>query len=95
MKRFVDYMNEQEDPAAVEKAKYAEMPPNKMKNYQDYASDIFRNIFNKSPDIAIEFLKQHASEDDKDMVNNLEYQMDLTNKNPIQDGLGYAKTNNS
>lgn len=88
-------MNEQEDPAAVEKAKYAEMPPNKMKNYQDYASDIFRAVFNRKPQEALAFLKKYATEDDQDMLKNLEYQMDLTNKNPIQDGLGYAKTNNS
>lgn len=95
MKRFADYLHEQDDPAAVEKARYAEMPPNKMKNYQDYASDIFRAIFNKKPEEALDFLKKHASEDDMDTIDNLRYQMDLTEKNPIQDGLGYAKTNNS
>lgn len=93
MKRFTEFLNEQDDQGAIDKAKYAEMPPNRMKNYQDRANDIFMAIFSRHPVESLDFLEKFASNEDKESIKSIRYEMDQTNKNPIQDGLGYAIPN--
>jgi len=94
MKSFVNYLHEMDEEGAKEMAKYSEMPPNKIKNFSDVAMEIFRQVFTKYPEESLDFLKEYSERENSVVLDNLKYQMDLTNKNPKQDGLGYAIPNN-
>jgi len=95
MKRFIDFINESSLKDAESKEFYSEIPPNKQKEIVDIACDLFEKIFPKYTKECIEFLESFKFKDEfiKSEINTLKYQLKLSDKNPMQDGLGYASTN--
>lgn len=95
MKRFVDYMNESNIKDAEAKAFYSEIPPNRQKQVIDIAADLFKQLFPKYTKECIGFLESFKFKDEfiKSQIDSLKYELKLSEKDPTQDGLGYAQTN--
>lgn len=94
MKRFADYMRESTQTDANAKAFYSEIPPNRQRQIIDIAADLFRELFPKHTKECIEFLENFKFKDEfiKSEIDNLKYELKLSEKDPKQDGLGYAYT---
>lgn len=95
MKRFMDYVRESSLIDAKEKAFYSEIPPNKQKDMEDIACDLFRKLFPKYTKQCMEFLESFKYKDEfvASEIDTLKYELKLSDKDPKQDGLAYASTN--
>jgi len=95
MKRFADYVRESNIADAEAKAFYSEIPPNKQKEIIDIAADLFRKLFSKYTKECIDFLEGFKFKDEfvRSEIDTLKYELKLSEKDPKQDGLGYASTN--
>ena len=94
MKRFADYIKESNLTDSQAKSFYSEIPPNKQRQITDIAADLFREIFPKYTKECIEFLEtfKYKNESIKSEIDNLKYELKLSEKDPKHDGLGYAYT---
>lgn len=79
---------------AEQKAFYSEIPPNKQRQIIDIASDLFKQLFPKYTKECMDFLESFKFKDEfiKSEIDSLKYELKLSEKDPTQDGLGYAYT---